>query len=85
VAGAAAGGYAGNQVQRQMQRGDNYTTSERRCTTVYDSHETHAGYEVRYRLQGQEGVVHMDHDPGDFIPVRDGKLVLARQRDQRNS
>jgi len=84
VAGAAAGGYAGNQVQRQMQQGDTYTTSERRCTTVYDSHETHAGYAVRYRLDGQEGVVHSDHDPGAFIPVRDGQLVLAGRPDGRN-
>jgi uncharacterized protein YcfJ len=79
VAGATAGGYAGNQVQQRMQHGDTYTTTERRCATVYDSRETVVGYEVRYRLDGRESVVRMDHDPGDHIPVRDGRLVLAKQ------
>lgn len=85
VAGAAAGGYAGNQVQDRMQKGDTYTASERRCVTVYDSHEKAAGFEVRYWFNGKEGVVHMDHNPGDHIPVRDGKLVLAQPAESRDS
>jgi uncharacterized protein YcfJ len=31
---------------------------------------------VRYRLGDQESTIKMDHDPGDRIPVREGKLVL---------
>lgn len=76
VAGAAAGGYAGNKTQEHMQDGDTYTTTEQRCKTVTDTEEKVSGYEVRYRLKGKEGTVRMDRDPGDRIPVRDGQLVL---------
>lgn len=79
VAGAAAGGYAGNKAQQKMQENDTYTATEQRCTTVYDSREEPAGFEVRYRLKDKEGVVTMDHDPGEYIPVRDGELVLVKQ------
>ncbi len=76
VAGAAAGGYAGNKVQRNMQEGDTYTTVEQRCRTVTDKSEKITGYEVRYRYDGKEDTVHMDHEPGSRIPVKDGQLVL---------
>jgi uncharacterized protein YcfJ len=76
VAGAAAGGYAGNRVQKKMQQGNTVTTTQQRCETVYDSHEERTGYEVKYRLGDEEGKVRMDRDPGERIPVRDGKLVL---------
>jgi uncharacterized protein YcfJ len=78
VAGAAGGGYAGNRIQKNLQDKDTYTTTEQKCTTVYDTSEKHLGYEVRYRLNGQEATVKMDHDPGERIPVRDGQLVLDR-------
>lgn len=77
AAGAAAGGYAGNRTQNKMQQGNTYTTTERRCETVYDSHEKEVGYTVRYRLADKEDSVRMDHNPGDRIPVADGKLVLT--------
>ena len=76
IAGAAGGGYAGNRIQKNLQDKDTYNTTEQKCTTVYDSSERHTGYEVRYRLNGQESTVKMDHDPGDRIAVRDGHLVL---------
>jgi uncharacterized protein YcfJ len=76
VAGAAGGGYAGNRIQKNLQDKDTYTTNEQKCATVYDSSERRTGYEVRYRLNGQESTVKMDHDPGDRIAVRDGHLVL---------
>jgi len=76
VAGAAAGGYAGNKVQQNMQANDTYTTMERNCTTVTDSHDKVTGYDVSYRIGEQEGQVRMDHDPGDRIPVQNGQLVL---------
>jgi uncharacterized protein YcfJ len=75
VAGAAAGGYAGNRVQKNMQERNTTTTTEQRCETVYDSHKENIGYDVRYRLGDEEGKVRMNYDPGQRIPVRDGKLV----------
>jgi uncharacterized protein YcfJ len=75
VAGAAAGGYAGNRVQKRMQDKNTITTTHAVCQTVYDSHEENIGYDVSYQLDGKPGTVRMDHDPGDRIPVQDGKLV----------
>ena len=77
AAGAVAGGYAGNQVQGNMQAGDTYTTTEQRCKTVQDSSTRTLGYDVTYRLAGQEGVIRMEKQPGPTIPVKDGKLVLS--------
>lgn len=79
VAGAAAGGYAGNQIQGKVQQGDTYTTTEQRCDTVYDTTETPNGYEVVYELDGKHHRVHMDHDPGKSLPVKDGQVVLHPQ------
>ena len=76
VAGAAAGGYAGSKIQKQMQEGNTYQTTEQRCRTVHDKREVPDGYEVRYVLDGQEATVRMDHDPGHRIPVKDGELVF---------
>lgn len=83
VAGAAAGGYAGNKVQENMQEKNTTQTVERRCRTVYDSSEAPDGYEVRYRLAGQEGTVRTDRDPGRSIPVEDGQLVLTGLNDPK--
>jgi uncharacterized protein YcfJ len=76
VAGAAAGGYAGNKVQGNMQDSDTYTTTERRCNTVTDSHENVIGYNVTYMIGDKEGMVRMDEKPGNRIPVENGQLVL---------
>ena len=76
VAGAAGGGYAGNRIQKNLQDSDTVTSTEQRCTTVYDTSEKTVGFQVRYRLGDKEASVKMDHDPGERIPVRDGKLVL---------
>ena len=35
------------------------------------------GYDVKYRLRGEEGQVRMDHEPGERIPVRDGELLIG--------
>jgi uncharacterized protein YcfJ len=75
VAGAAAGGYAGNKIEEKVQKGDTFTTTEQRCATVYDTSEVPAGYQVVYLLNGKEHHVHMDHDPGKAIPVKDGQIV----------
>ncbi len=76
VAGAAAGGYAGHQVQKSMQEKATVSRTERRCKTVYESHTQTIGYDVRYRLGEEEGLVRMNHQPGSRIPVKDGELQL---------
>lgn len=76
VAGAAAGGYTGNRVQQNMQESKTVTRTETRCQTVNDSREETIGYDVRYRLGEEEGVVRMDEKPsGSVLPVRDGQVV----------
>ncbi len=78
VAGAVGGGYAGNKVQGSMQANDTYTTTETRCSTVTDTSEKVIGYDVKYQLDGKEGRVRMDSDPGSRIPVENGRLVLTQ-------
>ena len=82
VAGAAAGGYAGNKVQGNMQQKDVYSTTERRCNTVQDPQQRVTGYNVTYTLNGETGTVVMDHKPGSTIPVQDGRLVLSEPQTQ---
>ena len=80
VAGAGAGGYAGNKIQQNAQQNNTYTTMEQRCDTVYDLKEEPAGFEVVYELNGSKHHLHTNADPGASIPVKDGKLVLASQQ-----
>lgn len=78
IGGAAAGGYAGNRIQKNMQDSKTQTTHETRCKTVYDSQQKVMGYNVTYRLGDKQDVVRMDYDPGARIPVNDGQLVLTK-------
>ena len=81
--GAAGGGYAGNRIENRMQKGNTYTTTEHKCTTVYDRTVRQEGYKVRYRLGDKEGTVRMDHDPGPRIPLdHDGQLLLGNDGSQ---
>lgn len=75
AAGAVAGGYAGRKTQQHMQANDTYSTTERRCTTVNKTHSKQDGYKVTYEFKGQRHTVHMDNDPGDRLPVKDGHVV----------
>jgi uncharacterized protein YcfJ len=77
VAGAGAGGYAGNKIQQNAQQKDTYTTTEQRCKTVHDSKQEPAGFDVVYELNGSQHHLHTDTDPGSSLPVKDGKVVLA--------
>jgi uncharacterized protein YcfJ len=77
VAGAAAGGYAGNRIQDRVQRSNTVTTTERRCETVYETRERARGYDVTYSYEGRTQTVRMDHDPGERLPVRDGRVLTA--------
>jgi uncharacterized protein YcfJ len=78
AAGAVAGGYGGSKVQKRMQAGNTETVVQERCGTVYDNQKIPAGFEVTYLLDGRQGVVRMDHDPGQRIPVENGELDLGR-------
>jgi uncharacterized protein YcfJ len=84
VGGAAAGGYAGNRIQKSMQDRDTYATTEHRCKTVTRVSEKVVGYDVDYRLAGHTATVRMDHRPGEQIPVKDGKLVLTESGTRAN-
>ena len=77
VGGAVAGGYAGNKIQEGMQGRNTYQTTETNCHTVTDSRKDVIGYDVTYRLNGQERVVRTTRDPGKQIPVANGQLVLG--------
>ncbi len=77
VAGVAAGGYAGNRVQKNMQEKDTVVTSERRCRTVNDKTQKVVGYDVTYRLAGKEGMARTSFKPGATLPVKDGQVVLT--------
>ena len=48
------------------------------CNTVIDSSERTVGYDVKYLIGDTLGEVRMDHDPGDTIPLEDGKLSISR-------
>ena len=81
---AVGGGYAGNKVQEGMQERDTYTTTQTRCNTVNDISDKVVGYDVRYSLDGKEGKVRMDRDPGNQIPVdKEGKLILSQNDENR--
>jgi len=81
VAGAAAGGYAGNRIQKKTQDDDTYTVTERRCSAAYDRKEEPAGFDVVYEYKGQRHHVHMNEDPGASLPVKDGKVVTDVTKD----
>lgn len=78
VAGAVAGGYAGNKTQEGMQAQNTYQESQRKCITVNESHQENAGYDVEYELNGASHMIHLAYDPGDRIPVVDGKLSIKQ-------
>jgi uncharacterized protein YcfJ len=59
-----------------MQDKDTVATTAHRCKTVYDSSEKIVGYDVSYRLNGKDDRVHLAYDPGNRIPVKNGKLEL---------
>lgn len=77
VAGVAGGAYAGNQVQKTVQNRKTTATHGRRCPIVERTEQKIVAYDVRYRFDGKIGQVRMDHEPGDRIPVRNGKPVLS--------
>ncbi len=75
IAGAVIGSAIGHDVANNKYRSrdrDNREVYEERCHTVSErySEEQLDGYRVTYRYQGQTFSTRMDHDPGDWLPVR---------------
>jgi len=77
IAGAAGGAYAGNQVQKNMQRKNVVTTTEQRCKTVNDTTQNIVGYDVTYRLGDKEGTLRTSFKPGTTLPVKDGQVIAT--------
>ena len=77
VAGAAAGGYAGNRVQQNLQDKDVVPATEHRCKTVREASAKVVGYDVTYRLEGKERVLRTSFKPGATLPVKDGQVVAT--------
>jgi uncharacterized protein YcfJ len=77
VVGAAGGAYAGNRVQKNMQRKDVITTTERRCKTVSDTTQKLVGYDVTCRLGDKEGTLRTSVKRGTTLPVKDGQVIAT--------
>jgi uncharacterized protein YcfJ len=77
VGGVAAGGYAGNQIQENMQQKDVTSTTERRCKAVNEKSRKLVGYDVAYRLDGRDGTVRTTFRPGATLQVKDGAVVTT--------
>ena len=78
VGGAVAGGVAGNKIQDGMQERNIDQQMQRICTTVQDTHEEPAGFDVTYRLDGSQHRVRTTYDPGVRIEIADGSAVLSK-------
>lgn len=85
VGGAAAGAFAGHEIQKRHQE-NNATRMETRrvCHTVTDksSSTKTVGYDVTYTLNGKQGQIRMDHNPGvgTGLPVENGVVVASGQQ-----
>ncbi|MEO7775804.1 MAG: hypothetical protein ABIT36_11815 [Steroidobacteraceae bacterium] len=74
---SAAGGYAGNRIQKlnQSKNADRIVV-KRECRTVRNQRESQVtACEVTYRLDGRTDKVVMDHRPGDRIRVERSRWV----------
>lgn len=82
VGGAAAGAFAGHEIQKKHQE-DNATRMETRnvCHTVTDKSTSSktVGYDVTYVLNGKAGHIRMNRNPGvgTGLPVQNGTVVAG--------
>ena len=83
VAGVAAGGYAGKQVQKSMQEKDAVTNTEHRCKTVNEKSQELVGHNVAYRLDDRDGVVQTSFKPGQKLPVTSGQVATTPPSDNK--
>lgn len=84
TAGVIGGGYAGNRIQNSTHKGSTKTVTKERCVTAYDHTTVPNGYQVTYSINGQTQQVHLDHDPGRQIPLKDGQLDLSAYSSDRS-
>ncbi|MDE1899593.1 MAG: hypothetical protein KGH73_11105, partial [Xanthomonadaceae bacterium] len=84
VAGAVGGGYAGHQIEKNQQRNNVTTSTERQCRTLREHKQRVVAYNVQYRWNGQVQQVRMDQDPGARIEVKGGMPVLPVSTVQSN-
>ncbi len=82
AAGAAAtradllrGDSTGDQAQKKMQERDKYSAGALHCRAGNRVSTKVVAYDVRYRLYGKTTKVRMDHDPGQRLSVKNGKVV----------
>lgn len=85
VAGAAAGGCAGIQAQKNMQENDVVTATGGQCKTVQEKSKKLVGYDVTYRLGGKEAMARTPCMPGATLPVKDGQVVTVPPVDAKTS
>jgi uncharacterized protein YcfJ len=69
---------AGDQAQKKIQEKDTYSADGKHCRGRNRVSAKVVAYDVRYRLYGKTSKVRMDHDPGQRLPVKDGKVVINR-------
>jgi len=85
VGGAAAGAFAGHEIQKQHQENNaTYTTVEHRCHTVTSQTSRTVAYDVTYEYNGQQQHVRMDHDPGTRVRVSNGVVIADSATDPAN-
>jgi uncharacterized protein YcfJ len=80
VAGAAAGGYAGNRIENAHHKPQVTQSVERRCSTVAGTSGKIIGYDVQYVYNGVTRTTRMDHDPGDRVQVQEGVTAVSDAR-----
>ncbi len=71
IAGMLLGGSMGNDYRYKHGGQRSYVTTEKRCETVDNYHETTelVGYNVKYKYRGENYWTRMSHDPGEYIKV----------------
>ena len=78
VAGAAGGGYAGHEIQKNHQDNNTVSNVQKHCTTVNDNSPGQVvAYDVSYEYKGVTRTVRMDHDPGDRLQVQEGVVAVS--------
>ncbi len=75
AAGLVAGGYAGHKIDQNNNRPEAVASTQRRCTTVYDSKQEVVGYDVEYRWRDTVHTARMERDPGSRFKVREAVVV----------
>ncbi|MCE9664458.1 glycine zipper 2TM domain-containing protein [Halomonas sp. M5N1S17] len=77
VAGVVGGGLAGREVQGRIeanQAPQTYTTTQRQCHTVMDSHQETLGYDVTWRYGDVVQTSRVETSPqGDRVLIEDGR------------